>query len=199
VRWKRTWLRDFISPGVSAGLYEASFNGRDRKAAKEKNWVVKKAYALHGSHQGSYVFADKILPQSNPRKRFFSYVDDHLWAVVMLLALFLALVLIPYKRAFSFAASPLLSSNYVGTLPLHAKMEVGDFVDEAHGNRCYWIGHREERRFSISCVKESGSYPNSFKASPGPSKNRPLDPQPSSPLKNPPEPGAVASRDRHSR
>lgn len=105
IRWKKTWRKDFISPGVYAGQFETDFTGGDLKKFVARDWITKSSYTEphSGFRRTAILFKDKLLPQQTTFKKimcdeFFSDLQKSLLVVFILI---LAICVLVTRKALS--------------------------------------------------------------------------------------------------
>jgi hypothetical protein len=105
VRWKKTWRKDYISPGVYAGQFELDFTNKQMKKFIAEDLIMKATYTdpQSGVRRAAILFKARLLPQRTRLKKLmcgelFSELQKSLFIVGIL---FLAVAILWARRSVS--------------------------------------------------------------------------------------------------
>jgi hypothetical protein len=105
VRWKKTWRKDYISPGVYAGQFELDFTNKQMKKFIAEDLIMKATYTdpQSGVRRAAILFKARLLPQRTRLKKLmcgelFSELQKSLFIVGIL---FLAVAILCARRSVS--------------------------------------------------------------------------------------------------
>ena len=163
-RWKKTWWKDYMSPGVYKAEFQDCFTAKELRQLIQEG-RVKEAYHTdpkHGGRRAVILWIERELPQLTRFKRFTTHLVDtfkeatpmmgvYLYTALLVLGVVLLIALAPWKKAFGFGEAP-SQPNIQTRYPLPGVLKY--FDDTEIQVRCYWIGSE----LRLTCVRKTNKF-----------------------------------------